>query len=224
MHRIVQNGLWLGAAMLLAIASVRPLAAQTSTPDTKNPSAQAAPAPNAPAAPAPDPFAFPEADSKTKSVGEDPAPDAPAPAAPTPNAPMPAAAPGDTSGYSSSSDGAAGNPEAGTLPDARQKLELHDEGSAGHIDTARADKDFQIADFYKKDGNYMGAYLRYKDAVTYDPDDADAHFRMAEMARKLNKTAEAIEQYSAALKLDPQGSDVKAARKALAELQPAAHQ
>lgn len=130
----------------------------------------------------------------------------------------------DNGGFSSSSDNAAGSPDAGTLPDATvpKKLELHDEGSTGHIDTARADKDYQVADFYIKDGNYAGAYLRYKDAVTYDPDNADAHFRLAEMARKTGKTAEAIEQFNVMLKLDPQSKDAKAARKALAELQSAA--
>jgi len=228
----VQNGWLLGAVMLLVLAASGTAMAQTTAPaaaaDTKTPPAQAAPAP--------DPFAFPESDSKTKSLGEEEpaAPDAPAPAAPTPAAPAPAADshpyPGDAvpaapddSGYSSSSDSAAGNPAAGTLPtDTRQKLQLNDAGSTGHIDIARAENDDNVADFYIKDGNYKGAYLRYKDAVTYDPDNADGHFRLAEMARKLGKTDEAVSEYNAALKLDPQGSDVKAARKALAGLQPTA--
>ena len=142
------------------------------------------------------------------------------PAQAAPNAP---AAP-DGSGYSSSGDSTPGNPAPGSTPDApvRKKLELEDAGSAGRVDTARADKDEQVADFYIKDGNYAGAYLRYKDAVTFDPDDPDAHFGLAEMARKKGKTAEAIAEYSATLKMDPKGKHAKESRKALAELQPAA--
>jgi len=154
-----------------------------------------------------------------------------APDAPAPNVPAPggagsssgAGAPGG-GGYSSSGDNAPGNLPAESEPDipGRHKLELHDEGSAGHVDTARADKDLNVADFYIKDGNYKGAYLRYKDAVVFDPDDADAHFGLAEMARKTGKTAEAIEQYGATVKLDPKGKHAKEAQRALAELEPSA--
>ncbi len=105
----------------------------------------------------------------------------------------------------------------------RKKLTLEDAGSSGRVDTARADKDLNVADFYTKDGNYAGAYLRYKDAVTFDPEDADAHFGLAEMARKTGKpAAEAIAEYEAGLKLDPKNIHAKAARKALEELQAAA--
>jgi tetratricopeptide (TPR) repeat protein len=110
------------------------------------------------------------------------------------------------------------------LPDAasRKKLELHDEGSVGHIDTARADKDETVADFYEKNGNYEGAYLRYKDAVMFNPDDPDAHYLMAEMAQKTGKNADAMREYAAGLKLDPKNKRAKEARKALAELQASA--
>ncbi len=106
--------------------------------------------------------------------------------------------------------------------DARKKLELRDEGSAGQVDTARAEKDETVADFYEKDGNYVGAYLRYKDAVAFDPDNAYDHFQLARLARKTGKTAEAMSEYSATVKLDPQGKYAKEARKMLAEMQSAA--
>jgi tetratricopeptide (TPR) repeat protein len=198
--------------MLLAIAAAGPAVGQTPAPDAK----QKTPPTAAPAVPAPDPFAFPEDDSKTKEMGEEPAP-----AAPTPNTP---AVP-DAGGYSSSSDTAPGSSPADSAPDApgRKKLELHDVGSTGHIDTLRAEKDVSVADFYIKDGNYTGAYLRYKDAVVFDPENADAHFGLATMARKTGKTAEALTEYNAVLKLDPQSRHAKESRKAIAELQPTAH-
>lgn len=195
----VQSGWWLGAVMLLAL----PITAQTATPDAKKPPAQAAPTP----APAADPFAFPEDDSKTKNLEPVPVPAGP-----------------DTSGYSSSNNGSADTPPAGSAPDAdsRRKLELRDEGSAGHIDTARSTRDETVADFYEKDGNYMGAYLRYKDAVVFNPDNAYDHFQLARLARKMGKTDEAIGEYKATVKLDPQGKYAKDASRILAEMQNAA--
>ncbi len=77
----------------------------------------------------------------------------------------------------------------------------------------------RVADFYIKDGNYAGAYLRYKDAVVFSPDDPDAHFGLAEMARRKGNKPEAIAEYNACLKVDPEGRHAKEARKALAELQ-----
>jgi tetratricopeptide (TPR) repeat protein len=216
----VQNGWWLGAMLLAALAAGR-LAAQTPAPDGKNPPAPAA------SAPAPKEYIpFPEDDSKTNEIPEAHTPAAPAtaPDAPAPRSGTPAAPGGDAGGYSSSGDGAAGDPGAGTMPDTstRKKLELHDEGSAGHIDTARADNDEVVADFYEKNGNYEGAYLRYKDAVTFNPDDPEAHYLMAEMARKTGKNADAIAQFNAGLKLDPKNKRAKEAQKALTELQASA--
>jgi len=226
------------AAMVGAMAGAQTPA---QPPVPANPAAATPPAgqtsPNAPAPSAAQLFPFPEEDSKTKSLtGAHPVPAAPAPDAPAPGAGSPAANdaakkfpyPGDNapaapdgSGYSSSGDSTPGNPAPGSTPDApvRKKLELEDAGSAGRVDTARADKDEQVADFYIKDGNYAGAYLRYKDAVIFDPDNADAHFGLAGMARRKGKTDEAIAEYGAVLKLEPQGKHAKEARKAIAELQ-----
>jgi Flp pilus assembly protein TadD len=100
---------------------------------------------------------------------------------------------------------------------------LTDVGSSGHVDTARAEEDERVADFYIKDGNYAGAYLRYKDAVVFSPDDPEAHFGLAEMARRKGNKAEAMAEYTACLKVDPQGKHVKEARKALAELEQEEH-
>lgn len=130
------------------------------------------------------------------------------PAAPATNPPQPAVP--DSGGYSSSKD---------TGPDAAP--ELHDLGPGGQtqqVDVERAAKDKQVAAFYERDWNYHGAYLRYKDAVLYSPNDADAHFGLAEMARKLNKKDEALREYEAYLKLEPKGHRAHEAEKALEDM------
>jgi len=243
----MRQGVWRGAVLagLLAaqtgVAQSAPAAdqqKQQQTPPAKQPDAQAPAAQTPPAANAPQPgaaqmFPFPEDDSKTKEIPElHRAPDAPAPSAPTPNGPQGSSGkqfpfPGGTGsqvpggGYSSSSDTAPATPE----PDApvRQKLELTDVGSSGHVDTARAEEDERVADFYIKDGNYAGAYLRYKDAVAFSPDDPDAHYGLAEMARKKGNKDEAMKEYAACMKADAQGKHVKEARKALTELEQEEH-
>jgi tetratricopeptide (TPR) repeat protein len=208
------------ALSLMAQTPDRP--AQTQTPAAPQPSARQM-------------FPFPEDDSKT-AVPDAPSAVPEAPGAAVPAAkdaakkyPFPTDAPGSSgdnpaqpntppttpgSGYSSSKD----NVPAAEPAESNHKLQLSDAGSEGLVDTARAEKDMQVADYYIKDGNYAGAYLRYKDAVTFAPDDAEAHFRLAEMARKQGKKTEAASEYAACLKLDEQGKRAKEARKALEEL------
>jgi Tfp pilus assembly protein PilF len=62
--------------------------------------------------------------------------------------------------------------------------------------------------------------LRSQDAVKTAPEDPDAHFALADAAQRLNKRDEAIAEYKACLKLDPSDKEAKAARKALARLNP----
>ncbi len=124
-----------------------------------------------------------------------------------------------SSGSGSSNSGSAGSgaPDA-TVPQ-RQRLELKDAGSSGQmIDSYRAEKDDDVADFYTKQGNYRGAYLRYQDAVHFNPDDEPAQYGLAEMALKLGNTQEAIDHYHAYLKLAPSGRKAKDAEKALKRL------
>ena len=83
---------------------------------------------------------------------------------------------------------------------------------------SRASNDLTVADFYWKDGNFLGAYNRAKDAVEYQPDDPNTHFALAEAARKLGKADEARQQYAQVLKLDPIPKQLKASQRALAEL------
>jgi hypothetical protein len=199
-------------------------------PPDWTPDAPASP-PDAPAPAKTSPPAYPgdpDAPAQTKAPRTAP------PAYPgDPDAPA-AGAPKDDGFSSSSSSSSSG--DAGASPDAADDSgPLKDAGSSGE-DTkvtthrkklpktapqtpeARAAEDLNVADFYQKDGNYLGAYLRAKDAVEYQPNDAYAHFALAEAARKLGKHDEAKEHYAAVLKLDPIPNQMKASQKALSEL------
>ena len=66
-----------------------------------------------------------------------------------------------------------------------------------------AKEDVAIGKMYMQSENYKGAYIRYKEALSLDPDSADAAFGIAESARKMNQTQEAIANYQLCLDLDP---------------------
>lgn len=127
-------------------------------------------------------------------------------------------------GGSSSKRAAAKNPD----DDDEDPPKLTDKGSEGsrrvmkvtkpQSDTARVDEDLNIAKFYGQSGNYMGAYLRAKDAVKIQPDYPDGHFALGEAAKRLKKKDEATAEFQAYLKLSPDGQRAKAAEKALDEL------
>ena len=85
-------------------------------------------------------------------------------------------------------------------------------------DQVRAKRDTQVGGFYFQTGNYRGAYLRYKDALGYDPADVDAIFGLAEAARALKLVAEAEQNYKLYLEIVPDGSKAKEAVKALRSL------
>jgi tetratricopeptide (TPR) repeat protein len=97
----------------------------------------------------------------------------------------------------------------------RRESSSPDSGSNNAVPLDRAEHDEQIADFYANRGNYVGAYLRYEDAVAFAPDDPFAHFGLATVAQKLNKNNEAIKEYELYLKLDPGGDKQKEALRAL---------
>ena len=87
-----------------------------------------------------------------------------------------------------------------------------------------AEEDVAIGKMYMQSENYRGAYIRYKEALTLDPESVDAAFGVAETARKMNQTQEAIANYKLCLDLDPGGPRAKASRKALSQLQSAQSQ
>ncbi|MDE3104899.1 MAG: hypothetical protein KGK08_06970 [Acidobacteriota bacterium] len=82
----------------------------------------------------------------------------------------------------------------------------------------RAAEDVKVAKFYRDAGNLNAAYLRARDAVKYQPDDAEAHFLLAETALKLNKRDEAVAEFRATLQLDATSKQVKESRRLLQQL------
>jgi tetratricopeptide (TPR) repeat protein len=97
------------------------------------------------------------------------------------------------------------------------------DGAGGYIFNPKlAAQDVKIGGFYLTAGDYKGAYARYKEATKVNPENADAVFGVAEAARGLKLTDEAADNYRVYLEAFPDGGKSKAARKALAELVPAA--
>jgi Flp pilus assembly protein TadD len=163
----------------------------------------------------------------------------PYPGETAPDAPAPKpddASSGSSSGSSSSSSSENGSTAAGESSatknpdddDDDNPPKLTDKGSEGRrvlkvvkpqSDEARVDEDLSVAKFYGQSGNYMGAYLRAKDAVKTQPDYPEGHFALGEAAKRLKKKDEAAAEFREYLKLSPDGEKAKAAEKALAELQ-----
>ena len=197
----------------------------TPPPDTKQPSSA-------------EQFPFPGETSKPATPSAD-SPDAPAPASSRKSAaeehPFPSDAPpalpgSDSSSSSSSSSNdssSSANPDApppsapwadqpASTRSTRRKLPKVEKVQSPED---RAAEDLSVAKFYEGRGNLNAAYLRTKDAVTVQPDDPETHYALAEIARKMQKREEAIAEFNTYLKLDPDGLNIKAARKALSQLQ-----
>jgi len=92
-------------------------------------------------------------------------------------------------------------------------------GAGGYIhDPQLAAHDDKVGNFYLQNGDYKGAYDRYKEATRVAPEDAEAVFGLAEAARGLHLTQEAVTNYKLYLDAVPDGRRSKEARKALAAL------
>ena len=164
-------------------------------------------------------------DMPTEGAAPPPKPDD----APSSSSSSSSSTPPDSSSSSSddASAGSSSNSPKNPDDDDEDKPKLADKGSSGRralkvvkpqSDTARVDEDLSVAKFYGQSGNYMGAYLRAKDAVKTQPDYAEGHFALGEAAKRLKKKDEAVTEFEAYLKLSPDGSEAKAAEKALDEL------
>lgn len=99
----------------------------------------------------------------------------------------------------------------------------HDEhgsnGAGGMVnDPKLAKEDIRVGQLYMGDGNYPGAYARFKEAAQVNPGNADAVFYLAEAARKTTHLDEAAQNYQLYLDADPKGKRAKDAKKALSEL------
>ena len=178
-------------------------------------------------------FPFPGEPAKPIAPA-DTAPDAPKPNTSHPSAveehPFPTQpSPPMDSGSSSSSSSSSSDSSSSADPDApppgdntadtksmRRKLPKVQKLQS---DEDRATEDLSVARFYEGNGNLTAAYLRTQDAVKALPNDPEVHFAHAQIAQKLKKRDEAIAEYNAYLKLDPEGERIKAARKALSQLQ-----
>ena len=71
---------------------------------------------------------------------------------------------------------------------------------------------------YFKRKNYRGALERYKDALTYKPNDAVANFRMAQCDEKLGNSSDAVQHYQAYLSILPHGPFAADAQESLIRL------
>jgi tetratricopeptide (TPR) repeat protein len=173
------------------------------------------------AAPASKRFPFP---------GETPdqTPAAPSSAAPNPNGLKDAGSTGDatkpepgTSSSSSSSSSSSLPSDPNDPPDAppiphksRRPLSTTKEPTAEE----REAEDVSVAAFYMNTGDFKGAYMRGKDAVSLDDTDPEAHLALAEAARRLGKLDEAQQHYRRCLELDPVPKDSKVAEQALKQM------
>jgi tetratricopeptide (TPR) repeat protein len=93
------------------------------------------------------------------------------------------------------------------------------DGAGGFIhDPELAAKDDKVGKFYMNNGDFKGAYDRFKEATEVAPEDANAVFGLAESARGLHRTEEAVNNYIIYLEAVPDGKKSKDARKALAAL------
>lgn len=167
-----------------------------------------------------DKFAFPEAISRKAA-------EAAARDANTPDAPGLSSSDNDAAGVSSSRSGDTGaddedsgaNGSDTSRSRSSSSLALKDAGSNADVrNPYRAADDDNVADFYYKNGNYMGAYMRYKDAIHYKPDDAKAHYGLAQLEQQFGQNDDAIQHYNEYLKLEPDGSKAKDARRAIKKL------
>ena len=196
-----------------------PKQASPSQPGTPNaPSAQQAP--KSPAQQFPYPGEQPDASSSSSSSGGDvkPAP---------PGGLQDSGSSGSSSSSSSSDPGYSSSKadDVPTPPDADDtsvptKTRSSRNRPAEPVKTSaqRFDEDMQVAGFYQNIGNFMGAYMRAKDAVSISGENPDARLALAEAARKLGKLDEAEQNYKKCLDLDPVPKTKKAAQVALKEM------
>jgi hypothetical protein len=214
------------------------LPAAPSNPATAPGSAQApGKAQNAPGSssqPAGQRFPFPGESGSDSGAAANPVPANPVPANRVPENPgglQDAGSSGSSNSSSSSSSSSdssnsdaggegplAGDNDAAAAAAARRHRDRLPAAAPAETDAAREAEDIRVAGFYQNDGDYRGAYLRGKDAVSLAGDDAEAHLALAEAARKLGKLDEAESNYKKCLTLDPVPKVRKAAEKALKEM------
>ena len=91
--------------------------------------------------------------------------------------------------------------------------------ASSSIEEQEIAKDIEIGDFYFKEKNYRGAESRYRDALSYRPDEPEATFKLAECLNRLGYNDEAKQKYQAYLKIQFKGPYSERARRALERLE-----
>jgi tetratricopeptide (TPR) repeat protein len=92
-------------------------------------------------------------------------------------------------------------------------------GAGGVVEDPKlAKEDLRVGQLYMGEGNYAGAYSRFKEATLVGPGNAEAVFYLAEAARKSAHLDEAAKNYQLYLEADPKGKKAKDSKKALEEL------
>jgi len=81
-----------------------------------------------------------------------------------------------------------------------------------------ADKDVEVGLFYFRRGNYHAAEARYRDALTWQENNAEANYRLAVVLEKLGRRPEAAVYYERYLKILPRGPFAAESRKALSKI------
>ncbi len=152
---------------------------------------------------------FPEdVSKKAAAAAGNPAPDAPKADKPPSSGDSKSPAPD----YSSSRTG------LHDIDDDSRESRISD-GAGGYIhDPKLAAQDVKVGGFYLTNGDYKGAYDRFKEATKVNPENPDAVYGLAEAARGLKLNSEAADNYRIYLDAFPDGPKAKAARKALGQL------
>ena len=188
-----------------------PNADSTPTPNSDKKSGQASPAKDNP---------FPEDQSKAAAKADDnQAGEAGKGNSQGSGIPQPGSA-ASKGGYSSSDahlpDPDVGEGNLGTHP----KLDsfTRDQNPDG-----RVDDDLNTADLYMKNGNYRGGYIRYQDALQYDPTNDTALYGLADSLCKQNQTSEAMAHFKSYALDNPQGKYARKAENMLAHPEKCTH-
>ncbi len=117
----------------------------------------------------------------------------------------------DPSGYSSS-DAHLPPPDLGLGKSAPTSKKM-DSFTRDQTQDGRIHDDLNVADFYMKNGNYRGAYMRYEDALKFDPQNDTALYMIGEAMCKQNMTSDAMAQFKRYTKTNPQGKYARKAEK-----------
>jgi len=164
---------------------------------------------------------FPEAQSKAAAKGDDNQGVEPG----TGNSqgsgiPQPGSTSSSRGGYSSSDahlpEPDVGEGNLGTHP----KLDTY---TRDQTPDGRVDDDLNTADFYMKNGNYRGGYMRYQDALQFDPTNDTALYGLADALCKENQTSEAMAHFKSYATNNPQGKYARKAEKMLAHPEKCMH-